>query len=215
MYQITRQDIINDDLGAFADLPQMIARGCALKIEDVAWTLVLANTGSFFSSGNSNYISGASSALSSTSLGTAVKTMRQQADANGDPILVEPKTLVVPPSLEKTADELFVSTNLVAAGNTDLLQPGGNVYGGKYRPLVVPHLENSNYTGYSSTAWYLFGDPSDVAAFGLAFLNGQQGPTLESAEAEFNTLGMAFRGFCDFGTCQVDSAGAVMSKGAA
>jgi hypothetical protein len=50
MIGLTRQDLINDDLGAFLQLPQLFGRGAALAVEKLFWTLVLANTGSFFSS---------------------------------------------------------------------------------------------------------------------------------------------------------------------
>jgi hypothetical protein len=59
----------------------------------------------------------------------------------------------------------------------------------------------------------LFGDPGDVAAFGIAYLNGMESPTIEQEQADFNLLGIQFRGYQDFGVCQVDKCGGVMSKG--
>ncbi len=214
MFGITRNDIINDDLGAMQSVPQTLGRGAAVALEAAFWTLVLANTGNFFGVGHLNYISGGTSPLDITSLGAAVTKMRQAVDADGVPVLVVPKYLVIPPELETTADALYTSTNIVATGATDLVTPAGNPHANKYQPLVVPHLSNANYSGYSATAWYLFGDPSDVAAFGVAYLNGVESPTVESDDAPFNTLGMQFRGYLDFGVCQIDYRGGVMSAGA-
>ena len=214
MFGVTRTDIINDDLSAFDDVPKIIARGASLALEETFWTLVLANTGTFFGTGNSNYISGASTALDADSLATGVQTIRQLTDADGSPIMVEPKFLVVPPELEATADALYVSRNLAITGSTDLKIGDANVAAAKYKPLVVPYLSNSSYSGYSATAWYLFGDPADVASFGIAFLDNQELPTVESQDGAFNTLGIEMRGYLDFGCCQIDSNGGIKSAGA-
>jgi len=213
IFGLTRQMIINDDLSAFTDLPRMMGRGAALALEEAFWTLVLANTSTYFGSDNANYISGATTTLTSAGLAQAVPKLSKQTDADGKPILVEGKYLVVPPELRVAADELYVSTNL-QSGNTGK-QPDKNVFAGKYKPVESPYLSNSAFTGYSTTAWYLFGNPNDVAAFGIAYLNGRETPVVENADLPADVLGRAWRGYFDFGVCQVDHRGAVMSKGAA
>ncbi len=216
MFGLTRQDVINDDLGKFEEVPRLLGRGSATRLESLFWTLVLANTGSFFGAGNNNYIDGADTALSITGLAAAVTALRQLVDSNGDPISILPKYLVVPPELEAVADQLFASTNVVvseASTASTVTVPDSNPFKGKYQPQVSPYLSNANYSGYSATGWYLFGDPGDVAAFGIAYLDGVENPIVEQADADFNTLGIQFRGYHDFGVCQVDSNGAVMSKG--
>ena len=212
LFSLTRVDIINDDLGAFDSMPQIIGRGAAVMVEELFWQLVLANTGSFFAEGNGNYISDATTSLGIEGLRQAVQAMREQTDAAGVPVLVEPKFLVVPPALEATADTLYTSTNIIM--DTDTATPDGNPYKGKYQPLVVPHLGSTAvHANASPDAWYLFGNPVDVAAFGLAYLSGQESPTVESADADFSTLGVQFRGFLDVGACQIDPKGGVMSAG--
>jgi phage head maturation protease len=213
MFGLTRQDIRNDDLGKFEEVPRLLGRGAANKLESLFWTLVLANTNSFFSSGNGNYMSGAETVLGIYGLAAGVQIFRDQVDDNGDPIMVSPKYLVVPTTLEVMAWELFKSTSVVAAGDTDLVRPDGQVFAGKYEPQVSPFLNNANYTGNSEKAWYLFGDPSDVAAFGICYLDGVENPIIEQREADFNELGVQFRGYIDFGVCQIDPRGAVKSKG--
>ena len=42
----------------------------------------------------------------------------------------------------------------------------------------------------------------------VAFLQGRRQPTVETADAEFNTLGMSMRGFFDFGVAVIDYRGA-------
>ena len=48
----------------------------------------------------------------------------------------------------------------------------------------------------------------------VSFLNGMQTPTVESAEADFNTLGIQFRGYHDFGCDFAEYLCGVKSKGA-
>jgi hypothetical protein len=47
----------------------------------------------------------------------------------------------------------------------------------------------------------------------VAFLNGQEAPTIESAEADFNVLGVQMRGYHDFGVNLQDNRGGVKSAG--
>jgi hypothetical protein len=53
-----------------------------------------------------------------------------------------------------------------------------------------------------------------VAAFGIAYLNGSEVPVIEDAPLPGNVLGIGWRGYLDFGVCQVDSNGGVKSTGA-
>jgi len=213
MMGIDRRDLINDDLGALSAVPRKLGRGAALKINKVFWTALLANTGNFFHANNSNYVAGAAYALSSAGLKKAVETFRKMTDADGDPIGVNPRLVLCPPEVEETAWELYKSTNLV--GDSTGKNAAKNIYAGRYEPVVSAYLSNTAYTGYSTTAWYLLADPRDVAVIELVFLNGQQRPVVESAEADFNVLGVLYRGYLDFGVALADEEGGVKMKGAA
>ena len=65
MLSIDRRDIINDDLGAITTVPRKLGRGSGLKINDVFWTVFLANS-AFFKAANNNYETGADTALRSS-----------------------------------------------------------------------------------------------------------------------------------------------------
>jgi hypothetical protein len=208
MIGLTRQDLINDDLGAFLQLPQMFGRGSALMVENLFWTLVLANTGSFFSAGNLNYANGTDTALSIDSLSAAEELMAEQVDTEGQPIMVMGKYLVVPPALSAVAQQINKSTNLID-GTSSAKQGEANIHAGKYAPVMSPYLKGS------PKVWYLWGDPMDVAAFGIAWLNGVQTPTIEEVPVSGEYLGRAWRGYLDVGVCQIDKRGAVKMKGEA
>ena len=49
----------------------------------------------------------------------------------------------------------------------------------------------------------------------VAFLNGQESPTIETAEADFSVLGIQMRGYHDFGVALQDARGGVKAKGEA
>ena len=75
------------------------------------------------------------------------------------------------------------------------------------------YLSNALYTGNSAKAWYLLADPSDLPVIEMAFLNGQEAPTVETSDADFNMLGIRMRGYHDFGVNLQDPRGGVKSKG--
>jgi len=224
LISLTRQMQINDDLGAFTQLPSLIGRLSAIRVEEGAYVSLLANTGSFFAAGNGNYISGATTALSMTSL-TSAEQKFMDFVSDGKPVLVRPKTLLVGTALKTTADNLFAEKLLIASGlastSTKTLEPARNPHAGKYPAIASPYINNTAIkdqdgaaiTGQSSTAWFLFGDPSILAAIAIGFLNGQRTPTIESSDTSFETLGMQWRAYHDFGVGYEDEKGAVMSAG--
>ena len=93
--------------------------------------------------------------------------------------------------------------------------PIANPHQGKFRVEVSRYLGNAKYTGNSQKAWYLLADPNDLPVIEVAFLNGNESPTIESAEADFNVLGVQMRGYHDFGVALQDPRGGVKSKGEA
>lgn len=214
MFGLTRTDIINDDLGAFDDLRTRLGRGASQKFNKIFWA-AFVNNSSFFTSARTNYIEGATTTLltDGVGLGLAVKAIRKMTSPSADSSQhvgagVTPRILLVPPELEAAAELLFKATNLSSVKAAD-----ANIYANKYRPVVAWQLSDSSYTGFSTTAWYLFGDM--IRPMVVSFLNGNQTPTVESAEADFDTLGVLFRGYHDFGCDKAEYLSGIKSKGAA
>ncbi len=213
MLAIDRRDIINDDLGAITAVPRKLGRGSGLKINDVFWTTFL-NNAAFFTAGNKNFISGADTALSIDGLTKAEVTFMDQVDGDGKPIGIMPSVLLVPTALSAIGTQLFKSLELRdTTANTKF--PVANPHQGKFRVEVSRYLGNAVYGGSSTKAWYLLADPSDLPVIEVAFLNGQESPTIETAEADFNKLGVQMRGYHDFGVALQDPRGGVKSKGEA
>lgn len=213
MLAITRQQIIDDDLSAFASAPRLLGRMAAIAVEKSVFTTLLANANSFFGVSNTNYISGGSSALSATSLDSALATLRKQTDANTDPVFIEPEVLLIPPDLEQTAKAL-VNSSLVVSGSTTAI-PDGNPRFQLAEVVPASYLATSfGLSGSSATAWYLTTGANDFSIMEVAFLNGMETPTIETADMDFSKLGIQMRGYYDFGVALGEYRGGVKSAGA-
>ncbi len=175
------------------------------------YTALLANGGSFFAEAAGNLIS---DALDADGLAAALIAFRAQVDTDGEPLDIRPAVLLVPPSLEATGRQLLNSTQLqrYVTSGTDQ-QPMGNPFANLNLTLEVePRLEADTYANASETGWYLIGPPSAQAGV-IAFLNGAQGPTVESSDSDFETLGRQWRCFIDVGATLCDPKGIVFSSG--
>ena len=215
MIALTRQMMINDDLGAFLQIPRLIGRMSALKREEAVFELLLSNPSNFFGAGNNNFLSGVDTALSIDALTQAEQVFLDQTDAEGKPILLSPSVLLVPSSLKVTAQVLMTETRVNETTDTNKPKAAVNPHAGKWQPVASPYLNAQGITGGSAKAWYLLANPADVAAIEIAYLRGKRTPTIESGETDFNTLGMQWRGYFDFGVAMQDHRAAVKSKGEA
>ena len=210
---IDRRDMINDDLGAITLVPRKLGRGSGLKINDVFWTIFLGNS-DFFKVANKNYLAGADTVLTIDGLTKAEVSFLDQVDSDGKPIGIMPSILLVPTALSAMGTQLFKSLE-IRDTTASTKYPIGNPHQGKFRAEVSRYLGNTKYTGASAKAWYLLADPNDLPVIEVAFLNGQESPTIETAEANFNILGIEMRGYHDFGCSLQDPRGGCKSKGEA
>ncbi|RMH14106.1 MAG: hypothetical protein D6695_02185 [Planctomycetota bacterium] len=200
MFGIDRRDLINDDLDALTAVPRRLGRGGALKLNEVFWSTFL-NNAAFFTAGNNNYAEGVDTALGIDALTQAEQLFLDQTDPDGHPLAVAPVILLVPNALYVPATQIMNSTELRDPASTKKT-PVANPHAGKFRPVRSSYLSNPKYTGFSTKAWYVLADPSDMPVVEVAFLNGQQQPTVESADADFNNLGIQMRGYHDFGVAK-------------
>jgi hypothetical protein len=115
-----------------------------------------------------------------------------------------PAILLVPKSLGIAARKLNQSANMIVSslGSTSsrVVEPQANVMAGLLDPVESSYLTNAA-TGTNSV-WWLVADPGDLPAMEVGFLNGQQQPTVEQAEADFDVLGIQVRGYFDYGVAK-------------
>ena len=135
-----------------------------------------------------------------------------QVDEDSKPLGVMPAILLTPTALNVTAAGLMNSTE-IRNTTSNTIFPVTNVHQGKFTSVTSAYLGNSAYTGSSAAAWYLLAAPADLPVIEVAFLNGQESPTIETADADFNVLGVQMRGFHDFGVSKQDHKGGVKNAG--
>ena len=211
--------IINDDLGMFLKIPRLFGARGARLIDKVFFKRLLSNPtqgdgNALFSVAHKNYLAGSSYAFSETALKALRTLFLKQVDANGDPISVLPKYLLVPSGLETAAQELVQSALIVSGdtgrnGNANIISKWG------LEVVSSPYLDNENYPGYSSTGWYLFADPAQVDTFEIGYLKGVKVPTVERGQFDLTHFGIGYRVRFDFGIREQDHRGIAFAPGVA
>lgn len=205
---LSRQAIVNDDLGAFRDLARIFGLSAAEFEAQFLVTLLESGAGSgpvfasdgvtlFHASHGNKAASGAAPA--EATLSAARTAMRKQKGLSGKPINVPPKFLLVPPELETSAEKLLAT---VQPKNTADVNP----FGGKLDLAVEARLS-------SATRWYLIADTAAIDGLEYAYLAGEEGPQVES-RAGFEVDGVEIKCRLDFGAAFLDWRGWYMNAGA-
>lgn len=209
IFEITRQAMINDDLGALTSLPAAFGSAARrLEADQVYGKLngnpVMSDTKTLFHSGHGN-LAATGTVLSVTSLGAARAAMRRQKGIQGasyvDP---QPRFLIVPVGLESLAEALLSSMVLYGATNNV-----DNLAWIRSLTLVAdPRLDDA-----SATAWYLAASPTQIDHIVRAYLAGQGRPYYEQ-RMEFNTDSLGIKSRLDLGVGVIDYRGLYRNPGA-
>jgi len=176
------ETMINDDLDALKDIPARFGKAARRTESKFATELYVDSSGphaSLYTSGT-NQLTG-NPVLSIASLQTAMTYFAAIKDSDGEPILIDPVYLVVPPALEITA------LNILNALQLELLEVGGttnqkliaaNWMKNRVRLLVdwyIPIVATTN----GNTSWFLFADPgNNRPALEVGFLMGHTEPEI-------------------------------------
>lgn len=209
---ISRRDIIDDDTSALSAIPTKLGRGGALALNQVFWAEFLDNS-TFFAAGNNNVSTGVLDDAGAA-VNAAEQVFYDQTDPDGNPLGTMPAIMLVPTLAHNTALRIVNSSLVVGQGADAGLAGNNNVYQGRYQVVTSPYMSNATYTGNSDVAWYMLANPQDMPVIETVFLNGRDTPTVESAEASFNTLGVQMRAYGDFGVAKQEYRGGVRGSGA-
>ncbi len=208
---VSRNMIINDDLGYFSRLTSDLGKAAARTIEIDVYALLALNSGNgpvmadgntLFHANHSNIITGAAPSVASFD---AIKVkMAQQKDHNNNDILdITPSILLLGVHQSAAADA--VNDSLYDPDAANKLQKKNTSYK-TFRDLV----STARIIGNEQ---YAFADPSVLPVLEVAFLNGVQTPYLEQ-EQSFQQLGLQWRVYTDYGVGAIDWKGAVKNPGA-
>ena len=211
LINLSRQAIINDDLGAFVGLSGMLGRAAARTVEVDVYALLALNAGlgptmadakTLFHADHGNIGTGA--ALTMASVDADRVFMASQRDVSGNDYLdLRPAVLLVPIGLGGTARTINQAEYDPDTANK-LNKP--NVVNGLYRDIV----DTPRITG---TRRYSFADATEAPVLEVAFLDGNQEPYLEVQDG-FDVDGARYKVRLDYGVAATDYRGAVTNAGA-
>lgn len=209
---LSRQALVNDDMGMFNRVATQLGRAAALSIESGVYALLAQNAGlgpamsdgdTLFHANHGNIGSGA--ALSVAALDADRVLMKTQTDSSTNDLLdLAPAILLVPAGLEGAALVTINAEFDVDAGSGKM-----NRIPNKVRGMVRDVVGTGRMTG---TRRYLFADPAVMPCIEVAFLEGQQAPYMEMQEG-FRIDGVEWKVRHDFGIAAIEFRGGVTDAG--
>ena len=109
---------------------------------------------------------------------------------------------------DNTADDIAT-----AIDNAATSPASASVDGNSVTARSIDDMANSSYTGYDAAAWYLLADPNELPVIEIVALFGRVEPTVETADVDFNQLGVQMRGYTDIGCSLQEKRGGVRADG--
>jgi len=196
---VTRQMLINDDLGALARVPARWGRQVAKLEGDIVWNMIVNNVEmssdntALFHADHGNL--GTGLAIDVAGLKAGRMSFRKQTDIDGNRIDLAPKYLFVTTDDEVDAQQLLQSTT-TPTKTSDVVPEA-------IRSLT-PVSEYRLDVPSGSRPWYLFANPADLdAGLEYAYLAGNEEPYTEE-QMGFNVDGVEWKVRHDFGAGLTD-----------
>lgn len=190
---ITREDLINDDLGVLSTIPERFGQMAGRTINRDVFAALTALPASAFGANTTG-------ALSLDTLASAYALAMGIKDSNGDPVGPLPDKILCSPSNLITARGIY-QLERITIGSKSYVD---NTMRNLLEPLSSPYL--------SGTSYWLFN--SAFPLVDIAFLNGVQAPVIETANADFSQLGIQMRCYFDYGASAGEVKAALYSTGA-
>ena len=206
LFSLTRQAIINDDLGLFSKIATKYGSAAKRLVNKMVYAQLTGNVKmqdgvALFDNKHGN-VAATGEALSVKAIDKAITAMRRQKGITGDATLnITPKYLVVPPELEMTAYQIVNSTAAVDGVNSGVANP----YKGRF--VVVADAELTD-----PDAWYLVADASQHDTIEVTYLNGVETPRLETRQG-FDVDGIEYKVAFDCGVSALDFRGVFKNAG--
>lgn len=204
--RLSRQAIVNDDVGAFDDVIGSIG-GMISRFENAtAYAVKALNSGNgpklsdnvnLFNAAHNN-LAGSGAAPDITTLGAARAALRKQKDLDGNVLNSDARVLLVGPDTETVAQQLTAQIQPVVAGAV-------NPFAGKLQVVTDGAIVGNG--------WEVYADPNEVPVWSYGYLSDSPGPRVMTHEP-FNTDGMAWRVTLDFYFGAIDFRGAYRNPGA-
>lgn len=226
LFGISREAILNDDLGEFTGVPRKMGQAAARKVNGIVYSALTSNsyvgqtmtadsTALFDATNHKNYVaSGSGGAPAVATLNTALAAMRKQraplpsGDGSAAYLNIEPAYLLTVPELEGTARALMAA-QYNPAGTTASVSKRDepNIWKDRLQIVIDPALT-------LSTGWWLAAPKNGpVDTIKVFFLNGQETPFVEQMD-NGTSDGATFKVRHDFVARALDYRGLYFNYGA-
>lgn len=205
---ITRQAIINDDLGAFNGIAMQLGRAARRTVEADVYALLEANpemsdSVALFHATHGN-LAGTGSAVTVASLAAGRTAMAKQKSVGKGGDFLDLRPAVFVGGIGAADDARVANESEYDPDSTNALQKPNKVRG-----LVGDVVGSPRIAG---NGWYLFANPMDAPVIEVAFLDGIDEPFLDAQE-QFNVDGASYKVRLDYGVSAIDFRGAYKNAG--
>lgn len=208
--KFSREALVNDDLGAFAEVMGSYGQRIADTENALFFALLtsasgagptlgdggaLYNATAVTTAGGHANLTSSGTAISDTSLNVGAAAMMVQTGigttglGDGIKLNVQPRYLLASPAKRQLGIQ-YTSSNYAPAAPTNL-----NTFAGILTPLF-----DANLTG---NPWFLFADPAAMPAFIYGSLDSEPGPRVMTRQG-FESEGLEMRVAFDFGVAALD-----------
>ncbi len=193
---ITRQTLINDDMGAFDRLPSLFGRAAAELENDVVWGIftsnpVMGDGKPLFHADHGN-LAGSGGDVSETTIEAAEIAMGAHLDAAKKPLNLSPRFIAITQKRRVATMKLLGSITAAKSGDV-------NVYQGAFEPVVENRLKPEAGT----QPWFMITDPARWDTIEYSYLEGEEGLYTEE-RIGFDVDGIEIKGRLDFAAKAID-----------
>jgi len=208
-FSMSRQAIINDDLSYLTKMPAAYARAAKRGINKAVYAILNGNPviydgENLFSAAHANQIASGGAAPTVAELDLLQRLMMKQTNLRGlEKLNIRPRFVLVPPELDVVTRQLLGSMYDPAFNAAQVVNP----FNGRLEVISDAELT-------AAKKWFAAADPSNIDTIEVTYLNGNDMPTLES-KVGWDTLGMEWRIYIDYGITVVDYRGLGYDKGEA
>lgn len=200
-FSFTRQMLINDDMSVLTRVPMIHAMAAKRSINRAVYKAL--TDVALYTDARHNLAKPASE-LSLAAIDAGRVAMRNQKGLRGEATLnIAPKYLIVPTVQEFKALQLLSSPADPTAAHAGVVNPLAN-------SLKV--ISDAELDAIDAKAWYLVANPMAADIIEVTYLRGNETPIIESRQS-FDTLGIEYRMYIDFGVTALDYRGIYKNAG--
>lgn len=206
--RVTRQMLVNDDLGAFNDFSGMIGRRVMDFENATAFSVVTSGSGAGPNMADGNAVftttrgnrASSGAAIDVTTLSAARQALRSRTSPDGLKLNLSARYLLTGPAYET------IAWQFASAQYTPNTAATTNPFRGVYEPIVDANITGNN--------WYLFADPSVAPVYVYGFLAGAEGPQIRVTNPPGTDGAVSIEVYLDFGCGAIDWRGGHFNAGA-